>query len=100
MKALPQLSDAVAYVLVTRREALDLSQEAFGEKADIERTYISKMERKIHMPSLRALVAISDVYGISASELVREMEEASAAGLKLPDERPRGRRKKLKQSSK
>lgn len=91
-----QLADSVAYVLATKRESIGLSQEALGEKAGIERTYISKMERKIHMPSLRALVAISEVYGMSASELVKEIEDANAAGLKLPDERPKGRRKQNK----
>lgn len=92
MKDFPQFTRAAAYVLHTRRTALGLSQEELAEKTGMERTYISRMERGIYLPSIRVLLLLGEQFGITASDLLREMEDACAQGLSLPPPKPRGRR--------
>lgn len=92
MKEVAGLSAAFAYVLHKRRNALGLSQEGFAEQAGIERTYVSMLERGIHAPSLRAIVLIGQAFGLTAAELVAEVEAALAAGMTLPAPVPRGKR--------
>lgn len=92
MKDIPGLSAAFAFILSKRRNALGLSQDTLAEKAGMERTYVSMRERGIHAPSLRAFVLIGSVFGLKASELMKE--EAQAAGAALPEQIPRGRKRK------
>lgn len=94
MKDIPGLSAAFAHVLSNRRNALGLSQDKLAEKAGMERTYVSMLERGIHAPSLRAIVLIGAVFGLKASEFVQEVEEAQAAGVKLPAPVSRGKKRK------
>lgn len=94
MKDVPGLSAAFAYVLSNRRIALGLSQDKFAELAGIERTYVSMLECGIHAPSLRAIVLIGEAFNLKASALVREVEEAQAAGVTLPEPLPRGRKRR------
>ncbi len=53
----------------TRRETLDLSQEQLAERADLDRTYISGVERGVRNLSLNSVVRIAKALKISASEL-------------------------------
>ena len=52
-----------------------LSQEALAAEAEIDRTYISQLERGIKSPTLNILVKLSSSLRIRASELIRLMEE-------------------------
>ena len=49
------------------------------------------LERGIHIPSLRAVVLIGQVFGLTAAQLIEEVEAALAAGAVLPEPVPRGR---------
>lgn len=51
------------------REALGLSQEAFAGKCNLDRTYISGIERGLRNVSLRNIDAIAKALGTSISEL-------------------------------
>jgi transcriptional regulator with XRE-family HTH domain len=42
-----------------RREAKQLTQEALAEKADLDRTYISDIERGARNPGVRNLVRLT-----------------------------------------
>ena len=53
----------------SRREALDLSQEQLAERADLDRTYISGVERGVRNLSLNSVVRIAKALKTSASEL-------------------------------
>lgn len=53
----------------SRREALDISQEQLAERADLDRTYISGVERGVRNLSLISLVRIAKALRVSASEL-------------------------------
>ena len=56
-----------------RREALELSQEAFAGKCDLDRTYISGIERGVRNLSLRNIEVIATALGISISELTQDL---------------------------
>lgn len=52
-----------------RREALGLSQEALAEKADLDPTYISGIERGVRNPSLLSIVRIAKALGMNSGSL-------------------------------
>lgn len=52
-----------------RREALGLSQLKAGEKAELDPTYISGIERGIRNPSLLSIVRVAKALGVTVSEL-------------------------------
>jgi transcriptional regulator with XRE-family HTH domain len=62
-------------LLVKRRNALGLSQEAFAERADLDRTYVSGLERGVRNPSLTAVVKVAKGFGITTSELLAGLEK-------------------------
>lgn len=53
-----------------RKEA-GLSQEALAHDAEIDRTYISQLERALVNPSLGVLVRISKVLDVSITDLFK-----------------------------
>ena len=52
-----------------RREALGLSQIKAAEKADLDPTYISGIERGVRNPSLLSIVRVAKALGVTMSEL-------------------------------
>ena len=52
------------------REAKDLTQERLAEKADLDRTYLSDIERGTRNAGVKNLVRIARALGISASDLM------------------------------
>lgn len=57
------------------REASGLTQERAGEKADLDPTYISGIERGVRNPSLLSICRIAKALGVSTSELVAGVRE-------------------------
>lgn len=53
-----------------KRTALGLSQEAFADKAQLDRTYISGIERGKRNVALRNIEAIAKALGSSIGELM------------------------------
>lgn len=51
------------------RLAHDLSQEELAFRADLDRTYISQIERGVSNPSVLVLVKIAEVLGTEIQEL-------------------------------
>lgn len=68
------LAQAFAIVLKKHRKAAGLSQEKLAELCELERTYISFLERGLRKPSLNMTFRFAEVFGIKASELVEEVE--------------------------
>ncbi len=54
-----------------KRTALGLSQEAFADKCELDRTYISGIELGKRNLSLRNIEIIAKTLGISISELMQ-----------------------------
>jgi transcriptional regulator with XRE-family HTH domain len=61
-------------VLRELREGKKLSQEKLAEYCDLDRTYISLLERGLRQPTISTIFKIADALDISPSELVRKVE--------------------------
>ncbi|WP_223067790.1 helix-turn-helix domain-containing protein [Paenibacillus caui] len=61
-------------VLKALRIKNDISQEELAFRSNLDRTYISMLERGIHQPSLSSLMSIAQAVNIKASDLVRLYE--------------------------
>jgi transcriptional regulator with XRE-family HTH domain len=57
-----------------RREAIKLSQEDLAEKADLDRTYVSGIERGVRNPGIKNVACIARALGISTSELCKGVD--------------------------
>ena len=53
------------------------SQEAFADLCGLHRTAMSLIERGQRTPSLRTLVTLSQGFGISLSELLRDVDKGA-----------------------
>ena len=60
-----------------QREKLGLGQEDFGFEADLDRTYVSGIERGVRNPTLRIVVQIARALGVRPSLLLRRAEDAA-----------------------
>lgn len=61
-------------ILKTLRIKYNISQEELAFRSNLDRTYISMLERGIHQPSLNSLIAIAQAVNLKASDLVRLYE--------------------------
>jgi transcriptional regulator with XRE-family HTH domain len=68
------VEQAFGRVVQARRKRIGLSQEEFGFKSGLHRTFISQIERGLKSPSLRTLMALAQSIGTDASTLLRETE--------------------------
>jgi len=53
------------------RESIGLSQEDFAERAGMDRTYVSGIERGSRNPTLRILYKLADALGVQPEDLFR-----------------------------
>ncbi|MBA3352570.1 MAG: helix-turn-helix transcriptional regulator [Blastocatellia bacterium] len=72
---LPRALRAFGLNVRKQREASGLTQERAGEKANLDPTYISGIERGVRNPSLLSICRIAKALGVSASELVQGVRE-------------------------
>jgi transcriptional regulator with XRE-family HTH domain len=56
------------------RSAAGLTQEQLGFEAELDRTYISQLERNLKSPTVDVLFRLCDAMGIPASELISRVE--------------------------
>jgi transcriptional regulator with XRE-family HTH domain len=65
-----------AFGLAVRRtrEAKGLTQEKLAERADLDSTYISGIERGVRNASLLSLVRVAKGLGVSLSELCKGVQ--------------------------
>jgi transcriptional regulator with XRE-family HTH domain len=61
-------------LIAERRNLLGISQEELAERADLDRTYISGLERGVRNPSLTAIVKVAEGFGITTEELLCGLE--------------------------
>jgi len=57
------------------RECLGWSQEDLADKAELDRTYISDIERGRRNPSLSSIARLADALGVSLDMLFATVEE-------------------------
>lgn len=62
-------------VLKSLRAQHGVSQEELAFRANMDRSYISMLERGINQPTLGSLIALAEALGIRASELLKMVED-------------------------
>ena len=68
-----ELKTKIGEVLRAKRENLDVSQEKVAERAGVDRTYVSILERGLKSPTVETLERICEALGTLPE---RVMEEA------------------------
>lgn len=68
-------SEAFPTVLRILRTEKKVSQEKLAELCELDRTYISLLERGLRQPTISTLFKISKSLGIMASDFVKEIEK-------------------------
>jgi len=53
------------------RQAKGLSQEDLAYKADIDRTYVSSLERAVYSPTIEVVDKLAKALGTDAAELLK-----------------------------
>ena len=61
-------------VIKSYRQRLGISQEELAHLADVDRTFVSRLERGIRQPTITTLIQLAKALEIPASELVGEVE--------------------------
>lgn len=56
------------------REACGLSQDKLAEKADIDRTYLSGIERGVRNPGIRTVLSLARALGIGVEDLCKGVD--------------------------
>jgi transcriptional regulator with XRE-family HTH domain len=72
---IPNIGQVFGAVLQRHRSARSISQEELAFQADVDRTFISRLERGIRQPTITTLIGIGQALGVSAADLVRETEK-------------------------
>ena len=62
-------------VLREQRLSRELSQEELALAADVDRTFVSQMERGIRQPTITTLIKLAGALGIQPSTLIVRMEK-------------------------
>ena len=70
-----QVAKAFGRVLRDQRDTQDLSQEALALSADVDRTFVSQMERGIRQPTLTTLFKLANALDISPATLITRTEK-------------------------
>ena len=70
-----QISTVFGQVLREQRISRDLSQEQLALAADVDRTFVSQMERGIRQPTITTLIKLAGALGIQPSTLIVRMEK-------------------------
>jgi len=69
-----QIRSTFGQVLREQRTARGISQEDLALNADVDRTFVSQMERGIRQPTITTIMKLAEALGIQASALVARME--------------------------
>jgi len=74
MREVTKLNTAFAEVLREFRKKSGLSQERLALDANLDRTFISMLERGIRQPSMKTLFAIAAILKVPPHKIVQEVE--------------------------
>ncbi|NDW07664.1 helix-turn-helix domain-containing protein [Jiella pacifica] len=66
-----EIRDVLALNLRRLRQARGLSQEELAHRADIDRTYVSALERSVYSAGIDVVDRLARVLGVEASDLLR-----------------------------
>jgi transcriptional regulator with XRE-family HTH domain len=57
------------------REKKGLTQEELGTDAELDRTYISLLERGLRQPTLHTIFNLAKALGVTPSSIIKRLEE-------------------------
>lgn len=57
-----------------RREIKEFTQENLAEKAELDRTYVSDIERGARNPGIKNIARLAKALGVSVSELTKGID--------------------------
>jgi transcriptional regulator with XRE-family HTH domain len=60
-----------------QRERLGLSQEKFAFEVELDRTYVSGIERGVRNPTVKTILRLTKVLGVAPSALLRAAEKSA-----------------------
>lgn len=66
---------AFGNVLRYHRRRRSLSQEKLAEAIDMDRTYISMLERGIHQPSLTVFLRVAQALDVPANDMIESVRQ-------------------------
>lgn len=72
-----EIREIFALNLRTLRQAQGLSQEELAHRADIDRTYISALERCVYAAGIDVVDRLARVLGVEASDLLKRPSTVS-----------------------
>ena len=67
-----ELRDVLASNVRRRRKNLGLTQEELAYRADIDRTHVSKIERRLHSPTVDVLERLASALETTPANLISE----------------------------
>lgn len=70
-----ELIETFGKVLKKLRHEANMSQEVLSEKSNLDRTYISLLERGLRQPSLTTLFSLASALDVRATKLIALTEE-------------------------
>ena len=62
-------------VLRRYRSDRNISQEELAHRAEVDRTFVSRLERGVRQPTITTLIGLGQALGVSAADLVQEAEK-------------------------
>ena len=71
------LRQAFAANLRRFRHAKGISQEDLAYEADVNRTYVSKLEKGVSYPGLEIIAKLADALGVEPAELLMRPEKTA-----------------------
>jgi transcriptional regulator with XRE-family HTH domain len=72
-----EIREVFARNLRRRRHAKGMSQEALAHEADIDRTYVSALERGVYAATIDMVGKLAEVLGVEPDELLRRTSKPS-----------------------
>jgi transcriptional regulator with XRE-family HTH domain len=80
-----EIREVLAINLRKHRRARGLSQEELAHRADIDRTYISALERSVYAAGIDVVDRLARVLGLEAADLLRRPSSSSRRGKTTDD---------------
>jgi len=71
---------AFGKVLRERRKQAGLTQEKLALEADVQRNYVSLIERGVHQPTINIIFKLASALGCKPSDLVADVEKIIGVG--------------------
>lgn len=68
------VKEAFSQVIVEVRKEKGVSQERLALEANLDRSYMSKLENAVYQPSLSKILDLADVLGVRAGEIVDRVD--------------------------